>query len=322
MKKTLILFTFISLSFTVFGQWVNGTDKVTTTDRVGIGTTSTSNAITTITTSESTNILRLVNDGSGNESSIRLRSKNTSGSFLHADMAVYSTGSNTGYLGFKVPHNNTVNSGYDFIINHLGQMGLGTTSPSATFDAIKDQNNESIIRIVNSTAGTSASAGFKVNSQGNNVRLISFADAHSTNANENWLVSQAGGSSLVFGTQDLERMRINAHGNVGIGTNSPTGDGLTVVGGDSGQDFLTLERPNIGKFRFNSGGYSTRMTIGSNNVDRFTLGWDNSEAGFAISNDIEFSTHEHAFFIKNTGNVGIGTTDPDAKLTVKGNIKS
>lgn len=179
-----------------------------------------------------------------------------------------------------------------------GNVGIGTSSPSQKLQIEETTNGENI--------------SFRLRAMTNSGAGRSWFMTGDPDSRKLHIGEEAGSTDFV----------IDQNGQIGIGTSSPTGDGLTVVGGASGADFLTLDRPGIGKFRFNSGGYSTRMTIGSNNVDRFTLGWDNSEAGFAISNDIEFSTHEHAFFIKNTGNVGIGTTDPDAKLTVKGNIKS
>ncbi len=92
------------------------------------------------------------------------------------------------------------------------------------------------------------------------------------------------------------------------------------MGGDLGQDILTLERPGIGKFRFNAGGYHTRLTISSGNIDRFSIGYDNAKGGLAFTRDINFTTGDHAFFVKNDGNVGIGKTTPTAKLHVDGNI--
>ncbi len=208
-----------------------------------------------------------------------------------------------------------------------GNVGIGYTTPSSKLH-VQGQDAAFFSGSVENNLHFGRDNGQKVQMMVNDNHLYFdlVQDADGNSGHVMFFRNLAEGTSenndIRFQTSGENRLAIKAGGNVGIGTTSPTGDGLTVVGGDSGQDFLTLERPNIGKFRFNSGGYSTRMTIGSNNVDRFTLGWDNSEAGFAISNDIEFATHEHAFFIKNTGNVGIGTTDPDAKLTVKGNIKS
>jgi len=68
--------------------------------------------------------------------------------------------------------------------------------------------------------------------------------------------------------------------------------------------------------------------------------WQNDSPGKSHSNDVKFTIHSEAFFDvndtgafssaislpnilivqSNTGNVGIGTTNPDSKLTVKGHI--
>lgn len=95
---------------------------------VGIGTINTNNAVMTI-NGDKLNTLRLENDTPNEEASMRFRSRSISGDMLHSDISLYATGKNQGYLGFKVPHNNSINSGYDMIINHLGNIGIGTTNP-------------------------------------------------------------------------------------------------------------------------------------------------------------------------------------------------
>ncbi|WP_420319188.1 hypothetical protein [Ekhidna sp.] len=95
---------------------------------VGIGTTNTGNGKLTINGSNN-NLLRLENEGYGNESTLRFRAKSSTGATLHADISVLSTGNDKGYLGFKVPHNNSTNTGYDMIINDAGNVGIATTSP-------------------------------------------------------------------------------------------------------------------------------------------------------------------------------------------------
>ena len=124
MKKRILIITLIGLSFGIKAQ-----NTFPTSGNVGIGTTSTGNAIMTI-NGDTYNTLRLENDTPNKEASMRFRSKSSSGGMLHSDISLYATGSNQGYLGFKVPHNNLVNSGYDMIINHLGNIGIGTTNPS------------------------------------------------------------------------------------------------------------------------------------------------------------------------------------------------
>lgn len=109
-------------------QWQREVNNLFYTDgNVGIGTKSTQNGIFTV-NGDSYSTLRLENDTANKESSIRFRSKSALGGVLHSDISLYATGPNQGYLGFKVPHNNTANEGFDMIINHAGQIGIGTTN--------------------------------------------------------------------------------------------------------------------------------------------------------------------------------------------------
>ncbi|WP_299257428.1 hypothetical protein [uncultured Aquimarina sp.] len=120
------------LRYNFNGNWKNW-KKIILSDyngNVGIGTTTTSNGILTV-NGDSYSTMRLENDTPNREASIRFRSKSNSGGTLHSDISLYATGNNQGYLGFKVPHNNTVNNGYDMIINHSGNVGIGTTNPES-----------------------------------------------------------------------------------------------------------------------------------------------------------------------------------------------
>lgn len=94
--------------------------------KVGIGTTATTNGKMTISGTD-INLLRLESEAGGGESIMRLRSKTTGGSYLHADISTYAEG---GYMGFKIPYNNDAGVGYQMIINTSGNVGIGTNSPS------------------------------------------------------------------------------------------------------------------------------------------------------------------------------------------------
>jgi hypothetical protein len=92
-------------------------------------------------------------------------------------------------------------------INNLGNVGIGTTSIGARIDAV---SSGAILRVASSdTSGY----GF-----------ISYG--RSATATNNWHVGSEGDGTLRFYNGNLgvgaERMRIDASGNVGIGTTSPT----------------------------------------------------------------------------------------------------
>ena len=201
------------------------------------------------------------------------------------------------------PTNNYLRIGYRFNnhlnINSQGNIGIGTISPTynlhvkgTSYSGLTMESalaNDNFIEFKESTKQT-----FKVGID-SDKNLFKIAR---TNFNDNSFV-------------------VDYNGSVGIGTTNPVGDGLTIVGGDQGHDFLTIDRPNIGKFRFNAGAYNTKMIINSSNIDYFSIGYDATRGGLALTKDIDFGTHNHALFIKNNGNIGIGTSSPKRLLQIK-----
>ncbi len=217
MKKILIIF---SLSLFTVTQLKAQTNTFPTSGNVGIGTTNTSNGVLTI-NGNATNSLRLENDVLNKESSMRFRSKSSNGGTLHSDISLYATGNNQGYLGFKVPHNNTVNSGYDMIINHSGYVGIGTTNPGSKLDVTGD------IRLNGITADAS-------NTKRNSFSLLLKSSGYASDNRarfQYWTVqsvsrSEWGSGDLTFlsntdGAGNNEVVRFRNDGNVGIGTSAP-----------------------------------------------------------------------------------------------------
>ncbi|MEX2345027.1 MAG: hypothetical protein WD604_05395 [Balneolaceae bacterium] len=139
-------------------QWqTSGDDIYYNAGNIGIGTVSTERrlevsdsynqvfqVVTTGGTSPAT--VRIHNDNNGQEAGIRLRARSSSGNNMHADIAVKGTGAtDAGFLGFKVPFNNTAGAGYQMVIHHDGKVGIGTANPTAKLAVDGDIKTTEII---------------------------------------------------------------------------------------------------------------------------------------------------------------------------------
>ena len=112
-------------------------------------------------------------------------------------------------------------------------------------------------------------------------------------------------NNLVFGTAGSERMRIDASGNVGIGTTTPA-QKLDVAG--------TVR--TTGTLGSSSGSYS----IDHQGVNTWKIGITATNTStFHIGNDTGGAFVNKILNITSAGNVGIGTTSPTEKLHVVGN---
>ncbi|CAN5272204.1 hypothetical protein BH09BAC3_BH09BAC3_35260 [soil metagenome] len=132
---------------------------------------------------------------------------------------------------------------------------------------------------------------------------------------------------IKFATANTTRMTIDAVGNVGIGANAPIGKFHIRTSGTSVNP-VSFYEPDLSLFLQNS-----NPTNGNLNVIAFG---DASNYGVAhIGSILNHSTHSGKLFfltrpangvpavrmlVDETGNVGIGTSSPDQKLTVNGKI--
>ena len=106
---------------------------------------------------------------------------------------------------------------------------------------------------------------------------------------------------VIFGTNDTERMRIDASGNVGIGTNSP--GAKLHVSGTSGTKALFEKTGSTGAYIGLKDSSGNLVYLGDNN------------GTFEVQTS--GSSYSTKMAITSSGNVGIGTTSPSKKLTVQ-----
>ncbi|MBK8201384.1 MAG: hypothetical protein IPK68_03345 [Bdellovibrionales bacterium] len=112
-------------------------------------------------------------------------------------------------------------------------------------------------------------------------------------------------NGLTFMSNNIPRVTLDASGNVGIGTPSPT---QLLHISDSGQPTVRVQgdTPNVELIRTGGGSFDYRI---SNRSGLFGIEY------FADDIGSSYTTH---FSITGSGNVGIGTSNPSAKLQVAG----
>jgi hypothetical protein len=101
--------------------------------------------------------------------------------------------------------------------------------------------------------------------------------------------------ALGFGANSSERMRINSVGNVGIKTTSPNAT-LDIGSGDI---------------------YVRTGSVTSNRFDTYNGGATQMFFGFPASGSVAFNNGSDRLYLSNTGNLGLGTSSPSAKLQIK-----
>jgi hypothetical protein len=263
-----------------------------------------------------------------------------------------STTSNSGRLFFET---DTVSEGFSFLnsnglmsirsqaqagatsgnvrvaINGSGNVGIGTTSPSA------DETNNGIPRLQVNTAtavlgefplaarfttgtdaGDNSGVSVLINSGNDRGLMISAGRAVSNRSRATLNLVQYDGNELVDGITLYQPNSASAGAttgtNVGIGTDSP-GAKLDVKGsyGDvikavSGSQNITTNfvAPSTGSGRNNITSTAGEFNIGTTDAQPFDL----------VTNSIS------RIAILSSGYVGIGTTNPIAKLDVSGAIRS
>ena len=195
-----------------------------------------------------------------------------------------------------------------------GNVGIGTPNPSAKLEVV----GKNVSFLSNSSSnqlrfGRKLNELFQMEVDDYNGRLDYIQDVDRNEPHIFYIRNRSAGTNehndIRFQTAGTDRLSIKRNGNIGIGTTSPTSR-LTVNGdihtqGLKSRDMFlnTGAEPKL-RFREENSGQDAAIRLRTS----------------GLSIDVE--RVQSALFIQKFGNVGIGTTDPTAKLTVAGDIKA
>jgi len=215
-------------------------------------------------------------------------------------------------------------------IHDDGNVGIGTTSPSNALEISNASfaNQLRVLRPQNTEGGIAGIiniAGFNSASVVKDYARIGVIIDDNTNATEDGsLVLQ----TITNGT-NTEKVRINASGNVGIGTTSPAeklhvgGDIRVGNGGSSEYNHVNFTRAggsNVGAIGWHS---DNNFYVGGHPSYGPTAGNIVRVYGFGSDIRLGDNTNGDVLTVDATnGNVGIGDTTPSYKLDVAGDIRA
>jgi hypothetical protein len=204
-----------------------------------------------------------------------------------------------------------------FQINTSGNIGIGTTNPFSSLHIHKNAVTQDVRIILSDNTSTASTI--------RGLHLIKYSD----NISYLWNYEN---TPLIFGTNALERTRIDSNGNVGIGTNAPqttldvNGNLLIRAYGTTGSgtrgiffrpDFVTTNQYNCSILTYDHGGGGTTDGLSINGFDgvSFCTGSGTRTERMLIAGDgsvlIGSSTNS-----SDDGNVNI--TTPDSTFYVRG----
>lgn len=235
----------------------------------------------------------------------------------------------------------TTNGLERMVISPNGDIGIGTTAPTEELTVVEDLNGDTTINVANSNvSGALARAGVTLTNSGTaygsfSAGMFLGGVSHSTLANQFNLFANSGvmnginihasaaSAPVIVSTQNIERMRIAAGGNIGIGTATPAGK-LTV------EDNYTGAQISVGITLPGVAVRSSNDMVGMAMIDRdYDNNTTNDRDGMIYFGDDTTDNLRFVYAgsglpvneymrITGTGLVGIGTSAPTSRLEVRG----
>ena len=250
------------------------------------------------------NIAQFVRDV-GADASVAINCSSGEPQIQFNDAETFSIGVNSTY--FEIADNGHIGTNTRFVINNTGNVGIGNTSPTGklhVYDSGTDTYGTQPIAIFDYYDTDDTALRYSARIGDGSTTFKTFV---TSSAPDFLIVDQDNTAGrLAFQVQgnagNIEALAVDSTGKVGIGTTSP-GTALQ-VGDGTGSPYITIDK----------------STTGASGILLKNAG--NNKIKLLANASEEFELHVNnalAMYVKESGNVGIGETNPDAPLHITSN---
>lgn len=197
-------------------------------------------------------------------------------------------------------------------ITSAGDVGIGTTAPNAKLDVSGSMH-----------IGTTSTTGLFFTPANDTLSISSLATLQKSGAS--LFIGSTGYTGQMFYTSNLERMRIDAAGSVGIGVTAPS-QKLEVNGSISST--LTADNSTSRNIYFGMASDTSNAMNGYDAGDAWMVlngGANSGRNRFVFAGNqtrtLDVNLHDGDLTL-NSGRIGVGIASPSEKIEVNGNVKA